>query len=125
VADGQVRVMGRPRQTACAYGHPLGSPANTRYNANGAQKCAACGRRHSRQYRIRQQARRENKPATVALIVWVRNSREFHAAWTFHPSRAAAAELAPDDCPFTIIDVAVARRQRRPPKLNWPITGAP
>jgi hypothetical protein len=115
--------MGRPRQQTCHLGHPL-SPANVRVTASGAQKCVACGRRHSRQYRIRQQARRENKPATVALIVWVRNSREFHAAWTFHPSRAAAAKLAPGDgVPFTIIDVA--RRAPQAPRINWPITGAP
>jgi hypothetical protein len=99
--------VGRPRQIACQLGHGF-TPANVRYTAAGAQKCVACGRQHSRQYRTRQQARRENK-RTIALIVWRQESprTEFRASWTYHRTHAAAAAFAPrDNTPFCIVDVA-------------------
>jgi hypothetical protein len=101
--------VARPRQVACYYGHPF-TEANTRLTVSGAQRCVACGRRHSRQYRIREQARRQNK-RTIALIVWRKDPRRgsrdaFHACWTFHRSRTVAAAFAPrDSSPYSIIDI--------------------
>jgi hypothetical protein len=100
--------VGRPRQHACKCGHPL-SGANVRVNANGAQVCCTCARRHSHQFRTRQQARRKNKPATIALVLWGIDERPalLRASWTYHRTRADAAKLAPDDgTPFSIVDVA-------------------
>jgi hypothetical protein len=100
--------MARPRQTACRFSHEF-TPANVRVNGNGAQVCCTCARRHSHQFRTRQQARRKNKPATIALVVWGTDARPqlLRAAWSFHATRADAAKLAPaDGTPFAVVDVA-------------------
>jgi hypothetical protein len=104
----------RPRQNACQLGHEF-TAGNVRIDGRGAQRCAVCGRRHSRQYRIREKARRENQPATIALVVW---RDDLAASWTYHPTRAAAAKLAPRDAPYTIVDVAREPWIAHPPIPN-------
>ena len=64
----------------------------------------------------------DDKPGTVALVVWA--SQNLHATWTYHRTHADAAAHAPGDgTPYTIINVA--QPKLRPPKINWPIVGTP
>jgi hypothetical protein len=104
--------MARPRQTACAYGHPLGSPANTRLNRDGSQTCVACARRRDRDWKRRRRASQpivddKPRPPTIALVMYPSDGHGgIRACWTYHQTRAAAAELAPDDCPYTIVDIS-------------------
>ena len=115
--------MGRPRQQTCHLGHPL-SPANVRLNANGSQECCACARRRSRQWQRQHRAtqhRVDNKPPpppTIALVLYPSDGHGgIRACWTYHQTRAAAAELAPDDCPYTIVDIS------RKPWIDRPSIG--
>jgi hypothetical protein len=104
--------MARPRQTACAYGHPLGSPGNTRYNRNGSAECQACHRRRCRDWQRQHRASqpivddKQVQAATIALVVWRPQPREYSATWTYHATYAEAAAAAPADLPFTIVDIA-------------------
>jgi hypothetical protein len=112
--------VGRPRQTACAFGHPF-TPANVRYNAAGSQECCACARRRSRQWQRQHRASQpivDDKRPTFALVVYPSDGHGgIRARWTYHQTRAAAAELAPDDCPYTIVDIS------RKPWIDRPSIG--
>ena len=116
--------MARPRQTSCRRGHRF-TDANTRLNANNSQVCAVCARRRDRDWKRQHRAHLpivDDKPATVALIVW---AADLTASWTFHRDRAAAVASAPGDgSAFTVIDV-VARRKLPAPRIHWPIVGIP
>ena len=116
--------VGRPRQTACAFGHPF-TEANVRHGRDGRQECCACARRRDRDWKRQHRAHLpivDDKPGTVALVVWA--SQNLHATWTYHRTHADAAAHAPGDgTPYTIINVA--QPKLRPPKINWPIVGTP
>ena len=97
--------MGRPRQTACAFGHPF-TEANVRHGRDGRQECCACARRRDRDWKRQHRAHLpivDDKPATVALVVW---GADLRASWSFHRSHADAAAHAPTDAPFTVVDIA-------------------
>jgi hypothetical protein len=110
--------VGRPRQHSCHAGHSF-SPANVRLNNNGSQECQACHRRRSRAWQRRHRAAHpavDDKPAPIALVVWA--PRSLYASWTFHPSRQAAAALAPGDgTPYSVVDIA------RKPWIHLPPSG--
>ena len=97
--------VGRPRQTACAFGHPF-TEANVRHGRDGRQECCACARRRDRDWKRQHRAHLpivDDKPATVALVVW---GADLRASWSFHRSHADALLHAPTDAPFTVVDIA-------------------
>jgi hypothetical protein len=117
-------LVGRPRATHCLRNHPF-TPANVRYNGNGSQDCVVCARRRSRAWQRRHRVHLpivdDKQGGPIALVTW--QGRAMRASWTFHPSHAHAAALAPaDGTPYTIVDVA---QRCGTPKFNWPMTGAP
>jgi hypothetical protein len=103
--------VGRPRQIACKLGHPF-TPANTRRGRDGSQTCVACARRRDRDWKRRHRASQpivddKPRPPTIALVMYPSDAHGgIRACWTYHATFQAAAELAPDDCPYTIVDIA-------------------
>jgi hypothetical protein len=113
--------VARPRQSACPFGHEF-TPGNSRIDAHGCQRCLTCARRHARQFRIRQQARRENQRATWVLVTWHLDAhRDLCARFTYHVSRAAAAACAPAWQPFSIVDAARANVEPYGPLSHYAV----
>jgi len=105
VIGAMITGVGRPRQQSCKCGH-LFTPANVRHGRDGRQECCACARRRDRDWKRQHRAHLpivDDKPATVALVVW---GADLRASWSFHRSHADAAAHAPTDAPFTVVDIA-------------------